>query len=505
MAVQNNLSAKDLNSIKPSVIYRKRPAYTNQLGVATSYTSFGESFAISSEPSYSKLVAWDYARRKEPIIKQGLELIVLALLDKIGSYSHPDSEIDDFVQLNILNNLSNWVKDLTYTALFSGSATAEINYKYKVFNSTDTKVWIDELITYHPLQLKVILDDYGKLTDGAKVFNSMYKSGIWVPLPSTEIAQQNKKNRDVVGSLIRLPKWKRIRVVLSNGSNKIWGESLLETVLPYHLYKEAFRDMMTVALDRYGTPLIYAIVPPLDTSKTVEEPDGSVRQMSMMEMTQEALEDLSSESALVFTQVSKDQPVQLGALTTGNNFSDSFIQAIKFCDDNIISGLGIPSMLIRGEQSSLGTGKASETQYEIFDNFIGSLFDLVVNPFVEQVIGQLIAFNFDLATHPLAIYPGTINKKPTRTAELKVIADMTDTFTKLGYIDPYNEVDFNFVRELINAPQRPFTKSKFVNESVKAKNPSNNQEEVKQTKTPINSNKQNNNSSKLISVRATNK
>lgn len=478
----NTATPNEVNSIKPQVIYRKKPATTNQLGRATAYTSFGESFVISSEPGYNKLVAWDYARRKEPSIKRGLELIVLALLDKIGYYSHPDSEIDDFVQLNIIHNLSKWIKEIANTALYSGSATAEINYKYKVFNNKDTKVWIDDLVGYHPLQVKIVLDDYGKLNDGVKVWNSQYKSGIWVPIPASDIDKQQSTNvKDVVGSLVRLPKWKRLRVVLTNGSNPIHGESILESVLPYHLYKEAFRDMMMVALDRYGTPLIYAIVPPLNSNQSVEEPDGSVRPLTMQELTEQAFQDLSSEAALVFTQISKDQPVQLGTLTTGNNFSDSFIQAINFCDDNIISGLGIPSMLIKGERSNLGTGKASETQYELFDNFIESLFNLIVVPFVEQVIGQLIAFNFDPSTNPLAIYPGTISKKPTRTAELKVISEMADSFTKLGYLDPYNEVDFNFIRQLINAPQRPFTKSKFVSETIKSKESSESSNNIKIT------------------------
>ncbi len=424
-----------------------------QLGRATSYTSNGETFSFTRKPSYYQLAAWDDARRKEPLIKQGLEYLVLAIVSKIGSYSHPDPEIDDFVQANIENKIKGWIANIAMTALWSGFGVSEINYTNKVGPGGIPQTWFDDVINFHPLQVTLMLNDYGVVKDGDRIMSSPFKSGIYVPAPYTAI-QRPAKNREYMGSLVRLPKSKRVYVALNNEGNNPYGRSILESVLPYHLFKEAYRDMMTVALDRYGTPLVYAIVPPLDTKEMIEEPDGTVRPKTLQEMTVEQMQNLSNESVLVFTQISKDQPVQLGALTTGNNFSDAFQQAMDMCDLNMLHGLGIPNLLIKDNHSRMGSGGASERQLEIFNAFVGSLFDLIVGAFVEQAIAQLIQFNFDPKKNPKAYNAGKIQKKPTRVNELKVVTESIKALTELGFINPTNPVDFRYVRELIDLPGR---------------------------------------------------
>ncbi len=452
-------TAGNISTIKTSppasttAIYRKQPAVFGQLGMARSYSSNGEVFSLTQKPSYYHLAAWDEARRKEPIIRQGLEYITLAVIARLGSYSHPDTQIADFVQANLENRIKGWISDLVTTALWSGFSTSEINWLPKVGPGGTKQIWLDYLTNFHPLQVNLLLNDYGVLKDGDKVTSTPFKSGIYVPVPYNHL-QKPKQNREYMGSLVRLPKSKRVYITLNSEGNNPFGRSILESVLPYHLFKEAFRDMMTVALDRYGTPLVYVIVPPLDTKEMVEDPDGTARPKTMYEMTVEQMENLSAESALVFTQVSKDQPVELGALTTGNNFSDVFDNAIELCDLNMLHGLGVPNLLIKDSSSKLGSGGASERQLELFNTFTSSLFDLVVGQFVEQAISQLIQYNFDPRKNPKAYLPGTIQKKPTRVSELRVFADSIKIFTELGYMNPANPVDFRYVREAVDAPDR---------------------------------------------------
>lgn len=436
--------------VRTTAVFRKQPAIFSQLGRATSYTSNGDSFSTTSKPSYYQLAAWDEARRKEPLIKRSLDIITLAILSKIGPYSHPDSQIDEFVQANLENKLSRWIKDLTTSLLWSGMGVSEILWQLKQ-GPNGTQVWIEDMVNYHPLQVNILLNQYGRVKDGEPVANSSLKSGIWVPVPM----QSNvKKNAEYMGNLIRLPKGKRVYLTLGGEGNNPFGKSILESVFPYHLFKEAFREMMTVALDRYGTPLIYAIVPPLDTKETVEEPDGRIRAKTLQELTAEQMQNLSAESALVFTQISKDQPVQVEALTTGNNFSDSFERAIDLCDRNILVGMGVPNLLIRDNSNTLGTSGASDSQAELFDNLIGSYYDLILQPFLEQAILQLIQYNFDPRKNPGAFHPGTIKKRPTRIAELEVTVKAIKELTELQFLSPYNELDFNYVRDLLHLPER---------------------------------------------------
>lgn len=435
-----------------TAIYRKQPQVFGQMGRATSYTSNGETFYISKKPTYYQLAAWDQARRKEPLIKQGLEYIILAVVSKIGPFSHPDNEIDDFVQANIEANLKQWISTFTESLLSFGFSVSEINWQRKLGPRSISQVWIDDLVDYHPMQVTLFPNDYGVIKDGDIVTGHQFKSGIYVPTPYTY--KERPKNREYMGSLVRLPKYKRLYATFGSGGNNPWGHSLLETILPYHLFKEAYRDMWTTALDRYGTPLLYVIVPPLDTKEMIEEVGGDLRPKTLQEQAVEQLQNLSSESALVFTQISKDQPVQLGSLTTGNNFSDAFQSAIDMCDYNILHGLGIPNLLIKDQTSSLGSGGASERQLEMFDSFTSAIFDIAVGAFVNQVILQLIQFNFDAQKNPLAYHPGTIQKKPTKISELEAVVKSIKELTELGYINPANEIDFKHVRELVSLPAR---------------------------------------------------
>lgn len=451
---QGNVSTLPTNPpLKTTAVYRRQPAVYGQTGMATSYISNGETFTCTRKPSYYQLAAWDECRRKEPIVKQGLEYIVLALLAKVGTYSHPDPKIDDFVQANLENNLKRWIGDLTTALLWSGFSVSEINYINKIGPNGTPQTWFDDFVNYHPLQISLHLNDYGCVEDGDAVTGSTNKSGIYVPAPASSISKP-RRGQEMMGSLVRLPRSKRVYLTLNGEGNNPWGRSILESVLPYHLFKEAFRDMLTTALDRYGTPLLYVIVPPLDTKEWVEEPDGTTRPKTLQEMTVEQMQNLSSESALVFTQITKDQPVQLGALTTGNNFADAFTQGIDMCDSNMLHGLGVPNLLIKDNNSKLGTGGASERQLELFDAFISALFDLIVGGFTAQAIAQLIQYNYDVRSNPKAYNAGTIQKKPTRVTELDSVIKAVTALTKLGYINPANPVDFRYVRELVTLPDR---------------------------------------------------
>jgi hypothetical protein len=124
------------------------------------------------------------------------------------------------------------------------------------------------------------------------------------------------------------------------------------------------------------------------------------------------------------------------------------------CDHNILHGLGIPNLLIKDQNSSLGSGGASERQLEMFDAFTSAVFDLAVGAFVDQVVLQLIQYNFDAQRNPLAYQAGTVQKKPTKISELEAVVKSIESLTQLGFINPANEIDFKHVRELISLPVR---------------------------------------------------
>lgn len=449
---QSSLKTSPAQVENTSAVYRRRPVNPGQLGRATSYVSNGESFTTTGKPHYYQLAAWDNARRKEPIIFDGLQKIVLAILMKLGSYTHPDPNIQEFVRENITTGLPKWIADAAYTTLWSGSSASETIWKYKTGPKSTTQVWIDELINYNPIQVNLRLNPNGRLTHGEKVPNSPYLTGVWVPVPAYLSNKPKPNNPSFMGSYIRLPKSKLFYTAIGTEGNNPFGTSLLSTVLEYHLFKEAFRDMLAVALDRYGTPLVYAVVPNQQTNQLITELDGSTRPQWLHEQVKEVLSDMRSEVALIFTQLDKDHPVKLDSLTTSNNFADTFTEAIKMCDSNMMIGMGIPNLIVRDDNQGLGSSGAAERQTELFHAYISALYRSIVGDFLDQVVLQLIQYNFDPRLNPLAYKPGTIKERPMRWSELSVLSSSIDKLTQLGYLSPNNDIDMDHVRDTFHLP-----------------------------------------------------
>jgi hypothetical protein len=208
--------------------------------------------------------------------------------------------------------------------------------------------------------------------------------------------------------------------------------------------------MLSIALDRYGTPLVYAIVPHQQTSEVMIDMDGSSRPKWLYEQVKDAMQDLRGDSALVFTQVDKDNPINIDSLTTGNNFADAFTSAIDMCDQNMMIGMGIPDLILKNKSTGLGSSGAAERQTELFHAYVSSLYELVVNGFLDQVVRQLIQYNFDPRTNTKAYELGYIKQKPLRYSELTTLTGMVDTLTKHGYLSPENLEDGQQVRELFD-------------------------------------------------------
>lgn len=451
---QGNTSDLPTNPpVNTSAVYRRQPAAFRQLGYARSYSPNKEAdnFLPTYKPNYYLLASLDALRDRESTVKQGLEFIEASVVSRIGNYSHPNSQIDDFVQAN-LGNLKTWVKDALRTSLWAGYSVQEINWMPKFGKNGQPQTWIDNLVSYHPLQVILVPNDYGIIKDGDSVFNKVYKSGVWVPLPAHKVPQTNKaKNIDNVGNLVRLPKSKRLYMSFRSEGNNVYGKSLIEHCLYWNLYKQVFTEILWKATARYATPLLYVKVPQMDSSEFVTEPDGVVRPKTMQEQASEMMADLDNNSALVFTQLSKEMPVEVGALTTGNNFSDSFISAIDLCDDNMRGLMGIPNLIMKDNVTSMGSGAASEVQVEQFNQMITSLFDFVIQHILDQVILQLIQYNFDARLIPEAYYSGSIQCKPARSTDLKTLLDGIKNLAELFQLNK-TDAERNYVKDLLGFP-----------------------------------------------------
>jgi len=432
--------------------YRRFPPRLGQYGRSMSYTSIGESFRATTKPSQQQLAAWDEARQREPVIKASFNVILRHLLASLGEYVHPDREIQNFVRANIQFNLPRWIEAAAVSSLWSGFSVAETIWQYRE-GPNGRQVWIEDLMPYHPIQVFFIVNDFGRLTHGEKVTYSSYKSGVWVPRPSSQYVK--KINTDTHGVHARLPKSKTFYTKIGHDQNNPYGQSSLFPVMRYQLFKEVFMDLMSNALDRYAMPLLYVKVPNQTTQESIEEPDGSTRLLTLQEVVAREIQEIEHDSFLVFTQNdAKNAPIEVGSLTTGNNYGSAFSEAIELCDKNMMMGLNIPNLLFHDKSSHLGSTNASGIQWEVFNYFVGSLYDMIVGTFVDQVVRQLIQFNFDARQVPEAGEVGYIQRKPIRPVDQKVASEVYATLTQIGALNTNNDLDFAHIRSVMGLPER---------------------------------------------------
>jgi hypothetical protein len=432
-----------------------RPNTYKQLGRATSFVSNGDSLYVNTGPHQYALATWDYARKNEPIISDGLDKIVLSVLAKIGSYNHPNPDIRKFIKANLKHKIRHWIENITYSMLWSGKSVSEIIWEKK-WDGDTPQLWVKDLINYHTSQVILRLNNYGTLTHGEQVLNSQFNTGVWVPRPIlTEDKKMYKVDRNNTGSHIRLAKDKLIIATYKDEGNNPHGTPALYAAIQWSLYKAAFVDMYSIALDRYGTPLMYFIVPATQTTEDMEEVDGTIRKKMFREALQDELQDLRSGSVLILErQGNKDaaEP-KVESLTTGNNFGDSFITAIDKCDQNMLHAMGIPNLLIKNQDLGLGSGGTTEKQVEMFEMSIEQIAIKVSEVLIDQLIKTLITYNFSPKLVDHADNYGEFIIKPIRYVDYKVMAESAKILTEAGVIAPLvSEMDRKFIRNQLGIP-----------------------------------------------------
>ena len=121
-------------------------------------------------------------------------------------------------------------------------------------------------------------------------------------------------------------------------------------------------------------------------------------------------------------------------------------------------GMGIPNLIMRDERSGLGNGNSSENQVEMFNMLISHYFNLTTTAFTNQVIRQLIAYNFDPDTVQDISDPGYISEIPLRPTEIETLIKAFSDLTTIGYMNPGNQEDYNHVRTMLKLPQREVDK-----------------------------------------------
>jgi len=386
----------------------------------------------------SRLIEFERAAKTDETVGTGIEFMKLALIASLQEYRHPDAEIQKFVR-KALEEMSSPIEyaigELVESSLTFGYSVSEILWKL-----VDGKVQLDEMINYHPASILVVPNVHGRLIEGP-LDNPYYQ-------PPATISHTGVWQIGVNGATYNnLPLNKICLTIHGKRSGIYTGTSAIQRVYKNWLLKDIVLEMYNVALDRYGTPVAYAVVPSGVTPDLVNDPaTGKTRNMTIREAAETAMSNMHRGTALVFQRPSMQDDIKIDTLTTGNNFGSVFLDAINYYNRAIFRGLLIPQLLL--EEGSAGLSSPGQIHWNTFRLMVKALAREIVEPFCKQVIGRMIQLNYrDTRCGGFVI-------DPYDPSAAQTMASIFDKLVTNGFLSRSDEDDINEVREMFGLPTK---------------------------------------------------
>lgn len=406
-----------------------------QAGTSILTTTVANINGFLANPDAQRLIEYERALTTDETVASAIDFVVLSLIASLGPYRHPNPKIQAFVQenLNLMEgNHRQALGELVLSALWAGFGLSEI-----IWTVDSGKLWLQRLANYHPLSIHIAVDINGNLVEGGEPM---------VPGAKTPGVYQLSPLKGY-GNYIPLPLNKTCLLTHRKRHGNLYGESVIRRIYKSWKYKDPGLEMWAIALDRYGTPVIYATVPNIQTGREIVDSyaEGGKRPETIADSAAMAISNIHLGTGLVLENPDPLNPVKLDTLTTGNNYGTTFENFIAHLDRSIYKGLLIPQTIF-SETTGGGINSTSKTHFEVFKLMLRSLYAEFVEPFVEQVIGRLIRYNFNESN------PGEFPFLPFDPSMAEVLSKMLDKMVGMGALDPSDIEDLNYIRTTLGAP-----------------------------------------------------
>ena len=292
-----------------------------------------------------------------------LEFVSLSVVSKLGDYTHPNKDIQDFIRTNFEQLEGSFVdtcKSLM-SFLWAGYAVAEIVTEVK-----DDRVWLHSLPILPAENVRFKLDeDPGSLNYGALaevIQNPQMVSEAHLPAEKCLIIRN-----DYPGSAEQSP----------------YGLSRLKCVLSIYAAKTEAEKNWAYALGRYGSPILqYELENPAQKVKTS---DGRI--MTAFEQAQEQVNAAGELKGVVSFKGNNLQMIYPPA-----GIGEGFKKACDYYNRLIMRGLLIPSLLF--DNGDTGSYSLGQEHYKLFDVSLDAILSILTEAILEQLVRPLIDWNF---------------------------------------------------------------------------------------------------------------
>ena len=445
---------------------------------------FNQFYKFIQNPSGVSVETFKRMVDTDDTIGAGVDFLTTCLAARLGRYVHPSKEITQHVNKALAAVDGGFVNNLKefYSACWAGFYVGE-----KVFADHPELGFIPMKIA--PMPPSTILfetERTGEITsDGILQYQRNFNPyllgrgvGYFGGSVTTGLgfAQSNNARPDVFAKLgdlpfpirtansfnylsIRIPKEKCIHYAFdAQGKFKNpYGRSLLRRVYKYYVMKDAILQMMSVALDRKGTPLTIVYYDPnapiYDPSRTNSSDPQSARSNPNAAIhpavaAKNAFKNMHNDS-VIYVPGMEGQMFKVDSIAQNSNAGD-FIQALEFCNKSIMRGLLIPFLLMGDGQGGYALGEVHNKTFEkILDGMNAGAEDILL----KQWVRDILMLNF-----PRSAWEkdglGGFSKREMSQDEIEKVMNTFEKGINSGIIDQGDLNDLNKMRDSIGFEER---------------------------------------------------
>lgn len=415
-------------------------------------------------------------------VGSGVDFLTTCLASRLGRYEHKNPEITEWVNARLKEIKGGWTNTLKQflSATWAGFAVAE-----KVWANTENGFVPERLVVLPPSTILFETERTGEVTKdgilqyqrnwnplslgmGIGYFGGALSVGMGfmgnssqpdpfakfgdLPFPMRTSNSYNYLS-------IRIPKQKCMHYAFDaqGAFGNPYGRSLLRRAYKWWVQKDAYCRMLSVALDRKGTPLtiIYAsqhstIIDETKTTGTGNQKGQRGVGISAGAAAQKAFEQVHNDTFIVLP--GKKGEIYDTDFVPQDAHADQFMQAIDRCDKGILRSLLIPS-LIFGSGDGSGSYSLGQEHSKTFDKVLDSTNDGLQEVLIQELVKEMIIYNF-----PEEMYKkdgfGSFGSRDFSQEEIDKIMAMYEKAIQNGIIDANDLEDLNKMRDTIGFSPR---------------------------------------------------
>lgn len=440
---------------------------------------FNQFYKFIQNPSTVSVETFKRMVDTDDTIGSGVDFLTTCLAARLGSYQHESEEVTKFVNdalAKIDGGFFNALKELL-GATWSGFAVQE-----KVWANDALGFVVKKLVSLPPGTILLETERTGELTsDGILQYQRNYNpanlaygvSGYggsfgWAggvpgrPDPLAKLGDMPFPIRtaNTYNYLsIRIPVQKCIHYAF-DAQGKFgnpYGRSLLRRAYKWWVMKDAFLQMLSIALDRKGTPLTIVFADPnttlLDSSKadlTQNNAGQRAKGIRADKAAREAFKNIHNDTTIILPG-KKGQVYDTDFVPQTSNAGD-FMSAIDLCNKSMMRAMLIPS-LVFGNGDGSGSYSLGQEHAKTFEKILDGMLAGVQEALLHQLVKELIAYNF-----PKSAWEkdgvGTFGKREMSPEEVQKEMETLEKAVNMGAVDMDDLNDLNKIRDKIGFDPR---------------------------------------------------